>query len=190
MQNRTKNSGFTLIELLVSVFIMLTLLGIVLANFSGLSGTRNLNVAKNNIISDMRRQQSQSLSSRNISGAIVASAYGVTMATVTAPPSSYSMIADNNSAIPVRYNQATLNLPPNVYIKTISIVRATGSSTTATNLEVYFTVPYGRLLQTYSGGVSAQSKDPNAITTVTLSTKDNTKTLTFVVNGVSGNITP
>ncbi len=185
-----QNPGFTLIELLVSIFIMLTLLGVVLANFTGLSGKRNLNVAKNNFISDIRRAQSQSLSSRDIQSGVVASTYGISFVVSAAPPSTYSSIADDNSAVPVRYNISSQNLPGNIYIKQISITRADNTVTTATNLQVLFTVPYGRLLQTYSGGATSANKDANATSTVTLSTSDNTQTITFVINGISGNITP
>ncbi len=191
MKNKVLNSGFTLIELLVSVFIMLMLLSVVLANFTGLSGKRNLKVAKNNLISDIRAMQSQSLSSKDIlSGTLPASDYGVVLSTVATPPSSYSTVGDDVNVPSLRVVLSTLNLPSNVYVKTISITRADGSTTTANSLQVLFTIPYGRLLQTFSGGTASATKESNAVTTVTLSTKDNTSTATFVINGISGSVTP
>jgi len=190
MKKMNLKKGFTLIELLVVIFIMVTLVGVVLANFSGLSGPRNLKIARDNIISDLRRAQSQSLSARNISSGVVAFDYGVGLSIVSAPPSSYTTLADDNSATPVLSTLSTLNLPGNVYIKQILITRSDSSSTTASSLQVFFTVPYGRVLQTYSGGPASQTRDPNAVTTVTISTSDNTRTLTFTINGISGTIGP
>lgn len=63
-----KNDGFTIMELLVVLLIMGTLFSVVLLNIGGKKGVRNLKLAQNQLVSDIRKIQSYTLSSRNVPG--------------------------------------------------------------------------------------------------------------------------
>jgi prepilin-type N-terminal cleavage/methylation domain-containing protein len=61
-------TGFTLIELLVAVSILAILAGLVMVNFAGLRTDRNLNIAQNELVTNLRNAQSYTLSSKLVSG--------------------------------------------------------------------------------------------------------------------------
>lgn len=62
-------TGFTLIELLVVISIMTILLTLFTVNFAGLRADRNLTIAQNELVTNLRKAQSYTLSSRNVAGA-------------------------------------------------------------------------------------------------------------------------
>lgn len=62
------NAGFTIMELLVVLLIMGTLFSFVLVNIGGKKGVRNLKLAQSQLVSDIRKIQSYTLSSRSIPG--------------------------------------------------------------------------------------------------------------------------
>lgn len=187
MKLKIKNSGFTLIELMVTSAIMMILISVFLANFSGNSVSRNLTIARNNLVSDLRRVQSNSLSARDITPGTPSIDYGITLSTTA--PTSYAIVGDDNSFYPVRSTISTITLPPRAYFKQITIVRADGTSTSATSDEILFRNPFARVIQTYSGGTVAGSKDPNAMTTITIGSYDDaTSTRTVNINGITGSV--
>jgi len=59
--------GFTIIELLVVIFIMAMLAGLFLVNLAGQRVSRNIQIAQNQLVSNIRKIQSYTLSSRNVS---------------------------------------------------------------------------------------------------------------------------
>lgn len=63
---KQKNAGFTLMELLVVLLIMGTLFSFVVVNIGGKKGARNIKLAQSQLVSDIRKVQSYTLSSRNI----------------------------------------------------------------------------------------------------------------------------
>jgi prepilin-type N-terminal cleavage/methylation domain-containing protein len=68
-------AGFTIIELLVVISIMGILSGLMIVNFAGLRGARNLKIAQNQLVTGLRKIQSYTLSSRNISSNVPAQFY-------------------------------------------------------------------------------------------------------------------
>lgn len=58
--------GFTVIELLIAITILGLLLSVVAFNFSGLSIDRNLSIAQNELITNLRKAQAYTLSSRTV----------------------------------------------------------------------------------------------------------------------------
>ncbi len=60
------NAGFTLIEMLVVLAIFGLLATMVVANYAGLRGPRNLKISQNELISSIRKYQSYTLSARNL----------------------------------------------------------------------------------------------------------------------------
>jgi len=67
--------GFTIIELLVVIAIMGTMTGLILVNFAGQRSNRNIKIAQNELVSNLRRAQSNTLSSKNIYGSVTAQYY-------------------------------------------------------------------------------------------------------------------
>ncbi|MCL5775366.1 MAG: type II secretion system GspH family protein [Patescibacteria group bacterium] len=63
-KKKQPNPGFTLIELLVVVAIMGSLVGFMIINLGQQRGARNLKIAQNQLVTDLRKIQSYTLSSR------------------------------------------------------------------------------------------------------------------------------
>ena len=63
-KDKQRNLGFTLIELLVVVAIMGMLVGYMVINLGQQRGARNLKIAQNQLVTDLRKIQSYTLSSR------------------------------------------------------------------------------------------------------------------------------
>lgn len=192
MQEKFKNkrqSGFTLVELMVSVSIMVLLLSVFTANFNGLSRSRNLKLAENNFVSDLHEMQSLSIASKNASVGHPASSYQALLSTASqASSAQYSLASSDNSQPSISYSISSVNLPGNIYIKNLNVLKPDGTNIPVTGLTLYFTVPYGRVLMTYSGS-SSEIKEADDIATITLSTTDNTLSTSVTINGISGNIT-
>lgn len=91
-----RQTGFTLIELLVVLGIMVLMTSIVVIDFNRQKAVRNIVLAKNETVTNLRKVQSYMLSSRNISGDIAAKFYivelykGSTNYTVNAVDSEYN----------------------------------------------------------------------------------------------------
>jgi len=71
--NRTRSlrvvkNGFTIMELLVVITIMMLMLGALTINLGGQRAKRNLNIAQNELVTNLRKAQSFTLSSRAVIG--------------------------------------------------------------------------------------------------------------------------
>lgn len=73
-QNRNQ-SGFTLIELLVVLAIMVVVSGVIILDFNRNKASRNIVLAKNETVTNLRKVQAYMLSSKNINGSIPARYY-------------------------------------------------------------------------------------------------------------------
>ncbi len=188
MKIKQIQKGFTLIELMVTMSIIVILTTFFLANYAGQNTPRSLNIARDGLVSDLRTAQSYALASRDIvPGTTPSSDYGIVIN--TAAPTSYTFVGDDNATPSNRTNISATNLPPRIYISAVNITRSDTSTTTATNLQVLFTTPYSRVVQTYSGGVVSATKDPDATTVITISSYDDaTQTRTVTINGIAGSI--
>lgn len=62
------NFGFTLIELIVVLAIMGVMLGLITVNFAATRADRNLTLAQNELVTNLRKAQSYTLSSRMVAG--------------------------------------------------------------------------------------------------------------------------
>jgi prepilin-type N-terminal cleavage/methylation domain-containing protein len=180
---RNKSKGFTLIELIVTISIMAILTSALILNFGTINKKRSLIAGRNTFVSDLRKAQSYSLSSRDISPGVHASAYGLSINTLTSPQT-YSFIADDNAPTPNRTIISTGKLPTNVKFEAISVIRSDFTINFVTDLTVLFKSPYARIVQSYLG--STNEKD--STTNITLSTQDESATATITIDGISGNI--
>ncbi len=61
------NSGFTLIELMVVVSVMVILAAVMTINLTGQRTPRNIKIAQNELVTNIRKVQSYTLSARNLS---------------------------------------------------------------------------------------------------------------------------
>ncbi len=182
----SNQKGFTLIELMVTTGMMLLLLSVIIANFGSLGKTRNLNIAKNNTISDIRRVQSLALASKDVSTGIPSGYYGLRFDTQT--PSLYSFISQDNTGLDQTII-TTSKLPPNVRLTSISVLKANGATVLPSAIDIYFKTTYGRVFVTYSGNSASGLKEGDDVITLTYtSLVDNISTVTMVINGITGNV--
>lgn len=181
MKNIRNQKGFTLIELMVSVAIMAILLTVVIANFGAGNQKRNLNIARNVMMSDLRKSQSLAIASKDVTPGHPANSYSATFSTST--NRSYSLIGQDNSVPPNITTLTSPNLPAKTYVKTISIYRQDGTTLLANNLTIQFSVPYGRIALSFD---NSNGYELNDVATITLSTDDGANTVNVVANGVVG----
>lgn len=115
-QISNKNDGFTLIELMVVLSIFAVLLGAMFVNLAGLRGARNLKIAQSELVSNIRKIQSYTLSSRAINGTIPAQFYLLKLD--AAVPDRYTIQAlyDVTSTPKLYTNIETIMLPQGIKI--------------------------------------------------------------------------
>jgi prepilin-type N-terminal cleavage/methylation domain-containing protein len=89
-------AGFTLIELLASIFIIILVSGVFMANYHNTNKRSELNIVKQKLASDIRLAQNYSLGSKTYDGVNTPKGgWGVYFS--TASPNSYIIFADKNS---------------------------------------------------------------------------------------------
>ena len=150
-------AGFTLVELLAVLAISSLLLGALVIDFAGQRGRRNLVLAKNETITNLRKVQSYMLSSRNISPGVPAKYY---IATLTSGSASYTIQAVDNDFM-YHDNIETINLPSKVNISTLAIPSDNGDrsgeaitiivdeqtiqATSYNCIQIIFSAPFGKM---------------------------------------------
>ena len=147
--------GFTLIEMLVVIGIMAMILGLFLVNFSGLEGARNLKIAQNQLVTDLRKIQSYTLSSRNVSTSGKPARYYMIKFDISTPTAYTIQAIDNASSASV--DLQTIALPKTSQISSLSLQPSTGSAVSATCVQVAFSLPFGRVFMDYPQ-IDPQSK--------------------------------
>jgi len=183
-----KNSGFTLIELLVVIFIMVTLTSVFLVNFGSQSGPRSLTVAKNNLVSNLRRMQSHAISSKDSTATAPSKYYSLTLSSVVGSYNNYGLKTYDSSNVVTNLSTEQLIAP--VIVKQILVTKSDSTTLNPTSIEIFYSVPFARMLLSTAGGGPSNDKIRDAVVTITLGRTDSTLTTTLVVNGVSGTITP
>jgi prepilin-type N-terminal cleavage/methylation domain-containing protein len=190
--------GFTLIEMLVVISILGLFAAAVMANFAAQRGPRNLRIAQNELVTNIRKVQSQALASRNSSLSGKAVKYYVLQFDRT-NPSQYLIqaVADDLTLdTPVE----TINFPANISISVESslvLEQPVGASATKQDcVQVTFALPYGtmyldpscQILTTIasSGGLASVA---NSALTIVLTESVTGDTRSVNINGVSGVIT-
>lgn len=207
-QNFRKNSGFTLMELLVVIGIMVLLATVLIINYNRQRGVRNLKIAQNELITNLRKTQSYILSARNSpSTGLPAKFYILRLGTVGAGTPAVNSIyriqnIDTNYAFG---DPEQLLLPQGIVISGITVARG-GTFVQAQCAQLMFSSPFGRLYTYYrtsdnncgsivvtDGVVQSPSQLLGLVdSTVTITLQD-TKSLatrTVVVSGVSGKVEP
>jgi prepilin-type N-terminal cleavage/methylation domain-containing protein len=185
-----RQSGFTLIELIVTISIMALILSLTLANLNGTEQARNTSIAQNILISDLHKIQTFSLNSANDTvGVPVSPSSSWSIHVNSTSPSSYDLQVTSNAVVPVTTVYSTTNFPKGVTMSSLfSITTSTGACYWASDLTIYFTVPYGRILMSYtarpcSSGAAVVVKDEaNDIAGLDFPSGP------IIINGIAGNI--
>jgi prepilin-type N-terminal cleavage/methylation domain-containing protein len=112
-------AGFTLVELIVVLAMMTLIMAVLVVDFSRQRGQRNLVLAKNETVTNIRKVQSYMLSSRNIAVGVPAKFYMVTFNTST--PHSYKIQAVD-SDYEFHDNIEIIYLPSSVSISDLRLV--------------------------------------------------------------------
>lgn len=182
-----RQSGFTLIELLVTITIMALILSLTLANINGTEQSRNNTLAQNVFVSDMHKIQTFSLNSTDYTPGITpASSWSVHLN--LSAPNSYDLRVTDNNLIPTTKVYSTTLLPNLVAFRVFQINTPTGACILARDLTIIFTVPYGRILMSYTGtpcgGGDATTviKEANDIVNISFPIG------IIFINGIAGNI--
>jgi len=195
-QNKSQNAGFTLIELIVVIGLFITLAGLLLANYSGTRGARNLKIAEKQMVSNIRKAQSYILSSRNIGNN---------------PAKFYVMKFDLNATqyviqgVDSGYNLSsaleTIKLPQGITISNIQDTNSSGTISNRPTIQLAYAAPYAKLY-TYSsadclaeGSFLAALQSPACLltltdrrVTITLQESSSSATRTVTMYGVTGKV--
>lgn len=199
------SSGFTLIEMLVVIGIMAMIIGLFLVNFNALEGARNLKIAQNQLVTDIRKIQSYTLSSRNVSSSgKPAHYYIIKFDTSTLNNKKNYTIQAIDNASTASVDLQTILLPRTSQISSLSVQPASGSAQTATCVQVAFSLPFGRVFMDYKTDGTACNiantfqnsinldQNKNIVLSITLQDASANPPTTKIVeiNGISQSIQP
>ncbi len=172
-QSVKSGAGFTLIELMVVVTIMMLLSSAMILNLNGQRGARDLKIAENELVSNIKKVQSYTLSRRSLPSGNNADYYLIKFD--LSNPSQYTIqgMYNTNSTPHYLENVETINFPPNIRIapsslNPISILRQTTPTTqypSACGL-VAFVAPFAKVILNdgcHQAGWVANNNNDNSI---------------------------
>jgi prepilin-type N-terminal cleavage/methylation domain-containing protein len=156
---QNQQHGFTIIELLVVIAIMGLMATLLVASFNATRSRRNLNIAANELITNVRKTQSYALSARDVAPGLPAKYYVLQFDFST--PDEYKVFAVDNNYGPEPTLIETVNLPLDVvlYQENSSLEQpispegeSAGNLTTPDCLQILFGLPFGRIYMIGSTG--------------------------------------
>jgi len=112
-QSSIKNLGFTLIELIVVLAIMAIVLGIVIIDFSRQRTERDMKIAQNELVTNIRKVQSYSLFSRNV-GQLEPAQFYILKFSASTPDRYFIQAITDASSSPKLNFMETVMLPKNI----------------------------------------------------------------------------
>lgn len=121
--NSTKSGdGFTLVELIVVVAIIVLLTSLFSLNLASQRSARDLKIAQSQLVSNIRKTQSYTLSSRTLTGGVSVQYYAVKFDLSNAKANQYVIEAVYNVGSTPQYVQdmETIILPPNIRLAAVS----------------------------------------------------------------------
>ncbi len=135
-------AGFTITELMVVIVIFITLSSVVILQWNSQTPNRSLNIAQNELVTNLRKAQSYTLSSRNIATSNPAKFYLVRVATAE---NTYTI-----NGVDSNYNYypsiETVSLPSGLDFGSLSLYDpANGSTTVPACALLIFSAPFGKL---------------------------------------------
>ncbi|MBI3231959.1 MAG: type II secretion system protein [Candidatus Doudnabacteria bacterium] len=155
---RQKSEGFTVIELAVVLAIMGILIGLVVVDFARQRPERDIKIAQNQLVTNIRKVQSYSLFSRNVGNVKPAQYYILKFDTSTPDRYVIQAITDVYSA-PTLVDMETVLLPKNIVLDTTSQLALTRPvvplSVTAACALLAFKSPFGKAYMNYPCAVTS-----------------------------------
>jgi prepilin-type N-terminal cleavage/methylation domain-containing protein len=112
--------GFTVVELMVVLVIFATITGIVLANYAGLRTARNLKIAQNELVTNLRKISSYTLSSRAINGSQAVQFYLLKLDTQAPGKYTIEAIYDVTTSPKLAAEIETIYLPQGIQFSSIA----------------------------------------------------------------------
>jgi len=197
--NLRPQAGFTIIELLVVIFMMSIIATLFVANYAGTRGPRNLRIAQNQLISNLRKVQSYTLSARNSPNGLPARFYVVKFSTLS--PESYTIQVIDNSTPSSIIDTETVSLPQGITLAVSSpllVEQPIGQTPSSSScVQVGFLLPFSRTYMSKTCGLGSVADSPaeldvlkNSLLTVALVDSASNTTRRVQVNAVTGAITP
>lgn len=156
--------GFTIVELMVVLTIMVMLATVIIIDFNRQRGARNILIAKNETITNLRKIQNYILTSRNISTGVPAKFY---IATLQSGATSYTIQAVDNTYT-FHDNLETVNLPSDLSFASLRIAPSSQSKPVSYPcVQVIFSAPFGTIYTrgalTCDSSITTILSDPVAI---------------------------
>jgi len=188
--NRLRQRGFTIIELLIVLAIMGIFLTLILANYAGTRGKRDLKIAQVELVTNIRKTQSYVLAARNTNVGAVKYYF---LRFQESQPSLYQIWAIQNDTTTVTLVE-TINLPQGVTVSDIEYTQPIGSSAeTPTCVEIAFALPFNKMYadpECTTDLLAQGSIDPdnyvNAYVILSLTENQTNTTKKVTINGVTG----
>ncbi len=147
--NLKSSNGFTLIELLVVISIMALLLTAISINLSGQRSKRDIKIAQNLLVSDVRKIQSYTLSSRNLASGKSAQYY-ILKIDLSKPGQYVIQAITDSSSQPKVEDIETIRLPSNIKIFSVTVNRSRSpvvQGFTGTDCALAaFATPFGKII--------------------------------------------
>jgi prepilin-type N-terminal cleavage/methylation domain-containing protein len=158
----SRQTGFTVIELLVVVSIMVLIATIVVIGFNTQRPRRNIKIAQNELVTNIRKVQSYVLSSRDYATGLPSSFYVLQFPADTGVMTSYAIYAVD-SAGAYQGPLERINLPDQISIKKMELVTASGNVEVGC-AQVAFAAPFGKTyIETAVAGLGTCSFSDPAI---------------------------
>lgn len=191
-----KHQGFTIIELIVVLAMFGVLAAVVVADYNRQRQSREVKAARDVLVSDLGKMLNAALLNREIRAGVPAFSFGIQFN--NRERNKYKLVVFDRTIDQQPTELSIVVLPSNKYIS--MRVRKSDRDRTevdVSELTVYFTVPYGRVLHDY---MVIPPPDPrlqtlgeaNDVSTITISQgeADGRVSKSVVVNGVTGSIAP
>lgn len=136
-----QQSGFTVVELLVVFLIMILLSSIVIVNWNRQRPLRNLIIAQNELISNIRKVQSYAVSSRNLPDGGSARFY---MLKFIRGQATYDIEAIDSANMLTESPVETVNMPADLSVSFLQLTNSAGIDVQYDCMYLVFSVVYGK----------------------------------------------
>mgnify|MGYP001194382242 CR=1 FL=1 len=156
--------GFTLVELLVVIAIMGILVGFMIVNLGQQRGPRNLRIAQNQLVTDLRKIQSHTLSSRVLPNGQPVQFYLIKI-DINQPDRYFVQgIYDKDKTLNGRLKDVeTVRLPQGVTLDSLSISNPSLSGNTKSCYLIACKAPCARVVVNRGGDQAAPVSEPDDI---------------------------
>ncbi len=206
----TKLNGFTLIELMVVLGMIGIISGAVIANYASGRTSRSLRIGANELVTNIRKVQSYTLSSRALPGNVAAQYYllrfdPTTVSSINTAEYKIQGMYDTDTTPAQLRDIETINLPGDIKIQSITVNGVAGPC-----LLLAFKLPFANILANrecsgntptvtsaddYGKIISFVTNNANttvssdAVSVITLASKSGA-TVKILINGVTGVVCP